>query len=143
MIRTLMVLISIVSLILLMLSLFNFKNTFELINNTTANLLIKSCTVHGITLLCRASIEIQSALEYSVELTQLKLFDMSNNYIDSWSGEIRNNENFLISFSNVGLFGDKFERFIIEGFVKIKFKIGRNDLKIDLPVKAEVSVIGR
>jgi len=141
--KTAIIFISIVGLVLLLLSLFNLRNTFELINSTTANLIIRSCTIHGITFLCKAKVNIESALGYNIELAQLKITDASGKHIDSWTGEIKNKENFLISFSNVEFFSKKFEKVFIDGFVRVKLNVGQSGIKINLPVKAEVSFVGR
>ncbi|MEN3041798.1 MAG: hypothetical protein ABDH59_00590 [Fervidobacterium sp.] len=143
MVRWILVLIGAFGIFLLIFSLVNLRDLFEQVNSTTASLVIDSCKISGITMLCKARLVVRSSLVYDVELAQLKLTNLSGKYIDSWSGEIKDRNNFTISFSKNELFSDKSRRFLIDGFVKVNFLIGRNGLKINLPVKAEVSVVGR
>ena len=143
MVRLATILIGILASVLLMLSLFNLKNVFELVNNTTAHFLIKSCKMHGITILFKARINIHSALDCAIELAQMKIIDVSGKYLDSWTGEVKNKEDFLLSFSNVELFSGELKKVIIDGFVRVKLNVGRSGIKINLPVKAEVSFVGR
>lgn len=138
-----MISLGVFALAMLIFSFFALKNVFELVNNTTAYLTIKDYTMKGIKLLFRASINVQSDLDYAIELLQVKITDASGKYLDSWSGEVKNKEDFLISFSNTDLFGGKFKKIIIDGFVKVKFNVGPGGFKVNLPVKAEVSFVGR
>lgn len=141
--RWILVLIGTFGIFLLIFSLLNLRNLFEQVNSTTVSLVIDSCKINGITMLCQARLVVRSSLMYDVELAQLRLTDLSGKYIDSWSGEVRDRNNFTISFSKNELFRNKSEKFLIDGFVKVNFLIGKNGLKINLPVKAEVSAVGR
>lgn len=143
MVRGVMISLGVFALVMLVLSFFTLKNVFELVNNSTAYLRIKDCTIKGIKLLFKARINVRSALDYTIELAQLKITDTSGDYIDSWSGEVKNKEDFLISFSNAELFNGRFDKVIIDGFVKVKFDIGKSGFKVNLPVKVEVSFVGR
>lgn len=100
-----MLTISIVSAVLLFQLLFRLKEIFFLASKTAAQIEIESYELRGITLSLKARVVVRSELPNKIDLIQVKLFNASGEYLDSWGGQpIDDDGNVKIVFSNKVLF---------------------------------------
>ncbi|MFN3329025.1 MAG: hypothetical protein ACK40U_09270 [Fervidobacterium pennivorans] len=142
--------IGLASIILLLQLLSQMKSVFLTINNTFAHTYIESYELRGINLSLSGRIIVHSNLPNKIELIQVRIFSEDGAYLGSWSGEpIDNNGRFFIKFSNRTLFNmsssgslpNGSSVLILDGFAKLSLDIGGpSKLKINLPIRAEVSL---
>ena len=136
------------SLFLLIASLDNLKHSFLSLKEVNARLVLSDCSINGMTVECYGNITIDSTIPYEIELIQLSMSNEEGKDMGSWTADyVRNaGKDFLIKISDVQIFEefrDGDSKVYLEGFVKVKFDIGRYGMKLDIPLKAEVSTFGK
>jgi len=97
---------------------------------------------------CYGNITVDSTIPYEIELIQLSMSNEEGKDMGSWTADyVRDaGKSFLIKISDVQIFEefrDGDSKVYLEGFVKVKFDIGRYGMKLDIPLKAEVSTLER
>lgn len=143
--------IGIASLILLFQQLSRMKSVFFTINNTFVQTNIESYELRGINLSLSGQIIVHSNLPNKIELIQVRMFSKDGEYFGSWSGEpIDDSGRFSIKFSNRTFFNmtssnnlrkEESSVLILDGLAKLSLDIGGSSkLKINLPIRAEVSL---
>lgn len=143
--------IGIVGIVFLFQLLSHMKSVFLKINNTFAQTNIESYELRGINLSLNGRIIVHSNLSNKIELIQVRMFSKDGEYLGTWSGEpIDDSGRFFIKFSNRTLFNmtssDNLRQaessvLILDGFAKLCLDIGGSGkLKINLPIRAEVSL---
>lgn len=142
-----MVIIFSVSLFFLIASFDNLKQSFSSLKAVDAKLLLKDCSIKGMTFECYGNITIDSSIPYEIELIQLKMSSADGKNMGSWATDYvkDTNKDFLIKISNVQIFEglkNSDSKIYVEGFVKVRFDVGRYGMKLDIPLKAEVSTFG-
>lgn len=143
-----LVVIFAISLFLLIASLDNLKHSFLSLKEVNARLVLSDCSIKGMTVECHGNIAIDSSIPYEIELIQLRMSNEEGKDMGSWTADyVRDaGKDFLIKISDVQIFEefrDGDSKVYLEGFVKVKFDIGRYGMKLDIPLKAEVSTFGK
>ena len=133
-----------VSVTLLVASFNNLKHSFLHLTNIDAKLILDGCSIKGITLECNANLDIDSSgVPYEIELIQLKMYNEKGEHMGSWATDSVTtvDSEFIISISDVQIFkyfeDDNFKIYL-DGFVKVKFDIGKYGMKLNLPLETEV-----
>ncbi len=154
-----LIIVSLIAMFLLSISLFNLKRAFFVVSDLKVNFEITEVQIKGINLIINANLKINApsqnekmAVKKEIELVQLKVYDSAWNIIGLWNGEpTKINENLYslnIVFSSVDIFNKNLknvntESFKIQGFAKVKINLGREGLRISVPLEAEVLNLGK
>jgi hypothetical protein len=130
------------ALVLLDMSVRSLKVAFKKLESTKVLFKILSCEQKGISLLCDASLIVETpGVKNEIEIVQLRVFTQDGKYIGSWNSDKIRNQNFSFLISNAELFGKIQSGSIkVSGFTKVRIDIGRYGLKINLPIEEEVKV---
>ncbi|ANE41343.1 hypothetical protein JM64_04625 [Fervidobacterium ngatamarikiense] len=130
------------ALVLLDMSVRSLKVAFKKLESTKVLFKILSCEQKGISLLCDASLIVETpGVKNEIEIVQLRVFTQDGKYIGSWNSDKIRNQNFSFLISNAELFGKIQSGSIkVSGFTKVRIDIGRYGLKMNLPIEEEVKV---
>ena len=130
------------ALVLLDMSVRSLKVAFKKLESTKVLFKILSCEQKGISLLCDASLIVETpGVKNEIEIVQLRVFTQDGKYIGSWNSDKIRNQNFSFLISNAELFGKIQSGAIkVSGFAKVRIDIGRYGLKLNLPIEEEVKV---
>jgi hypothetical protein len=130
------------ALVLLDMSVRSLKVAFKKLESTKVLFKILSCEQKGISLLCDASLIVETpGVKNEIEIVQLRVFTQDGKYIGSWNSDKIRNQNFSFLISNAELFGKIQSGSIkVSGFAKVRIDIGRYGLKLNLPIEEEVKV---
>ncbi len=130
------------ALVLLDMSVRSLKVAFKKLESTKVLFKILSCEQKGISLLCDASLIVETpGVKNEIEIVQLRVFTQDGKYIGSWNSDKVRNQNFSFLISNAELFGKIQSGSIkVSGFTKVRIDIGRYGLKMNLPIEEEVKV---
>ncbi len=130
------------ALVLLDMSVRSLKVAFKKLESTKVLFKILSCEQKGISLLCDASLIVETpGVKNEIEIVQLRVFTQDGKYIGSWNSDKIRNQNFSFLISNAELFGKIQSGSIkVSGFTKVRIDIGRYGLKLNLPIEEEVKV---
>jgi len=130
------------ALVLLDMSVRSLKVAFKKLESTKVLFKILSCEQKGISLLCDASLIVETpGVKNEIEIVQLRVFTQDGKYIGSWNNDKIRNQNFSFLISNAELFGKIQSGSIkVSGFAKVRIDIGRYGLKMNLPIEEEVKV---
>lgn len=130
------------ALVLLDMSVRSLKVAFKKLESTKVLFKILSCEQKGISLLCDASLIVETpGVKNEIEIVQLRVFTEDGKYIGSWNSDKIRNQNFSFLISNAELFGKIQSGSIkVSGFTKVRIDIGRYGLKMNLPIEEEVKV---
>jgi hypothetical protein len=133
------------ALVLLDMSVRSLKVAFKKLESTKVLFKILSCEQKGISLLCDASLIVETpGVKNEIEIVQLRVFTQDGKYIGSWNSDKIRNQNFSFLISNAELFGKIQSGSIkVSGFAKVRIDIGRYGLKMNLPIEEEVKVSER
>ncbi|ABS60018.1 MULTISPECIES: hypothetical protein [Fervidobacterium] len=154
-----LIVVSLIAMFLLSISLFNLKRAFFVVSDLKINFEITETQIKGINLIINANLKINApsqnkkiAIEKEIELVQLKVYDSAWNIIGLWNGEPAKIDEDLYSlsivFSSVEIFNKNLknmntESFKIQGFAKVRINLGREGLRINVPLEAEVLNLGK
>jgi hypothetical protein len=130
------------ALVLLDMSVRSLKVAFKKLESTKVLFKILSCEQKGISLLCDASLIVETpGVKNEIEIVQLRVFTQDGKYIGSWNSDKIRNQNFSFLISNSELFGKIQSGSVkVSGFTKVRIDIGRYGLKMNLPIEEEVKV---
>jgi len=130
------------ALVLLDMSVRSLKVAFKKLESTKVLFKILSCEQKGISLLCDASLIVETpGVKNEIEIVQLRVFTQDGKYIGSWNSDKIRNQNFRFLISNAELFGKIQSGSIkVSGFTKVRIDIGRYGIKMNLPIEEEVKV---
>ncbi|MFN4268070.1 MAG: hypothetical protein ACK4EZ_04475 [Fervidobacterium pennivorans] len=134
--------LTLLALVLLDMSVRSLKVAFKKLESTKVLFKILSCEQKGISLLCDASLIVETpGVKNEIEIVQLRVFTEDGKYIGSWNSDKIRNQNFSFLISNAELFGKIQSGSIkVSGFTKVRIDIGRYGLKMNLPIEEEVKV---
>ncbi|MGC8955434.1 MAG: hypothetical protein ACP5JS_04960 [Fervidobacterium sp.] len=154
--RVWIAIIGLIALTFLILSLSGLKRVFFIVRDIRLNFDVTEVKVNGINLEIKSKLSLSFpkndeglAQNTDIEIVQIKVFDDGGNYLGSWNGNVQREGNgkyvLNFSFSDVKIFEEnkELDKFNIEGFAKVKMNVGRYGLKINVPLKAEVSNFGK
>lgn len=130
------------ALVLLDMSVRSLKVAFKKLESTKVLFKILSCEQKGISLLCDASLIVETpGVKNEIEIVQLRVFTEDGKYIGSWNSDKIRNQNFSFLISNAELFGKIQSGSIkVSGFTKVRIDIGKYGLKMNLPIEEEVKI---
>lgn len=130
------------ALVLLDMSVRSLKVAFKKLESTKVLFKILSCEQKGISLLCDASLIVETpGVKNEIEIVQLRVFTQDGKYIGSWNSDKIRNQNFSFLISSAELFGNiQSESIRVSGFAKVRIDIGKYGLKMNLPIEEEVKI---
>ncbi|AFG34532.1 hypothetical protein Ferpe_0392 [Fervidobacterium pennivorans DSM 9078] len=134
--------LTLLALVLLDMSVRSLKVAFKKLESTKVLFKILSCEQKGISLLCDASLIVETpGVKNEIEIVQLRVFTEDGKYIGSWNSDKIRNQNFSFLISNAELFGKIQSGSIkVSGFTKVRIDIGKYGLKMNLPIEEEVKI---